>query len=84
MLLDRCKEVFVGRGVGWKGGRSAAVTSKSATSGSVGEQSCHQAVSTSEHNKDADVDSSLFEVYDVPADEGNDALAHMLGEDIAS
>jgi len=31
---------------------------------------------------DADGKKTAFAVYDAPADEGNDALAHMLGEDV--
>ncbi|KAH9975592.1 hypothetical protein BJV74DRAFT_862733 [Russula compacta] len=31
-----------------------------------------------------DADSGLFEVYEAPSDEGNDALAHILGEDLTA
>jgi ATP-dependent DNA helicase len=79
MLLDRRKEVFEGRGVGWKSGRIAGSTWKGVNGGDVG----HRAAVTARRG-DADVDSGLFEVYEAPADEGNDALAHMLGEDIAA
>ncbi|KAI9439191.1 SNF2-family ATP dependent chromatin remodeling factor snf21 [Lactarius indigo] len=58
MLLDRRKEVFEGRGVGW-----GAETPR---------------------RRRADADSGLFEVYEAPMDEGNDALAHMLGEDVSA
>ena len=79
MLLDRRKEVFEGRGVGWKSGRIAASTSKGANGGDVGDRAA-----VAPGRGEADVDSGLFEVYEAPVDEGNDALAHMLGEDIAA
>ena len=76
MLLDRRKEVFEGRGVGWKSGRSVATATKSA------ERTA--AIPELGGGGGADVDGGLFEVYEAPADEGNDALAHMLGEDVAA
>jgi ATP-dependent DNA helicase len=72
MLLDRRKEVFEGRGVGWKSGAEAA--KGRANSGANG------GVSTPRRRR-ANADGGLFEVYEAPVDEGNDALAHMLGED---
>ena len=72
MLLDRRKEVFEGRGVGWKSGKGRAATSSSV----------YGAETPRRHR--ADADGGLFEVYEAPVDEGNDALAHMLGEDDAS
>jgi ATP-dependent DNA helicase len=78
MLLDRRKEVFEGRGVGWKSGRIAASILKGANGGDVGDR----AAVAPGRGDGADVDSGLFEVYEAPVDEGNDALAHMLGEDI--
>ena len=72
MLLDRRKEVFEGRGVGWKSG--AAATKGRANVGANG------GVETPRRRR-ADADGGLFEVYEAPVDEGNDALAHMLGED---
>jgi len=74
MLLDRRKEVFEGRGVGWKSGASAgdrATTSAAATA----------AVTAASPGRRAIVESDLFEVYEAPKDEGNDALARMLGEE---
>jgi ATP-dependent DNA helicase len=78
LLLDRRKEVFEGRGVGWKSGKSAH-TSKSAIGGGVGDRA-----TATPRRGDADADGGLFEVYEVPKDEGNDALAHMLAEDVAA
>ena len=74
MLLDRRKEVFEGRGVGWKSGRST--TTKSA-------RGADRATATPERGG-GDAIGGLFEVYEAPVDEGNDALAHMLGEDFAA
>jgi ATP-dependent DNA helicase len=79
MLLDRRKEVFAGRRVGWKSGasvRSANGARKAGGKGSPGAP----AASARRDNADA----GLFEVYEAPVDEGNDALAHMLGEDVAA
>ncbi|KAI9449289.1 SNF2-family ATP dependent chromatin remodeling factor snf21 [Lactarius psammicola] len=72
MLLDRRKEVFEGRGVGWKSGAAAT---KGRTSNKGAE---------TPRRRRADADGGLFEVYEAPADEGNDALAHMLGEDASA
>lgn len=71
ILLDRRKKVFEGRRVGWKsGGAGKATTSAEIEpAASAGRDSA---------------DGGLFEVFEAPADEGNDALAHMLGEDIAA
>jgi ATP-dependent DNA helicase len=74
MLLDRRKEVFEGRRVGWKSGsgvsagKDAPYYKKQSTVSAAG--------------RDGAADGGLFEVYEAPVDEGNDALAHMLGEDI--
>jgi ATP-dependent DNA helicase len=72
MLLDRRKEVFEGRRVGWKSG-------KAAKSGVKGSSSSSRASTASPRRGGAD--GGLFEVYEAPTDEGNDALAHMLGEE---
>ncbi len=72
VLLDRRKEVFEGRGVGWKSG--AAATKARANMGTNGG-------AETPRRRRAGADGGLFEVYEAPADEGNDALAHMLGED---
>ncbi|KAI0300001.1 SNF2 family N-terminal domain-containing protein [Multifurca ochricompacta] len=69
MLLDRRKEVFEGRGLGWKSGQS----------GKKGDYKDRRATSTPGLRN---ADGGLFEVYEAPQDEGNDALAHMLGEDV--
>ena len=72
MLLDRRKEVFEGRRVGWKSSKAAAKGSSSSSPSS-------SRASTASPRRGA----GLFEVYQAPVDEGNDALAHMLGEEVA-
>ena len=69
MLFDRRKEVFEGRGVGWKSGAAAA--KGRANVGSNGGAETPQ-------RRRAD---GLFEAYEALVDEVNDPLAHMLGED---
>jgi len=75
MLLDRRKEVFEGRRVGWKSGKAARSGIKNSSSSS-------SRASTAPPRRGA-ADGGLFEVYEAPTDEGNDALAHMLGEEVA-
>jgi ATP-dependent DNA helicase len=99
MLLDRRKEVFEGRGVGWKSGGASASVSASVKNRSGGVAGVDRAISAAAAaaaspgpgpgpgpaGRRADVDrSGLFEVYQAPKDEGNDALAHMLGEEVAA
>ncbi|KAI0251647.1 SNF2 family N-terminal domain-containing protein [Lactifluus subvellereus] len=89
MLLDRRKEVFEGRGVGWKSGRSIATTTTTANKSAEGVEGVDRAAAATTPRQrssggGADADGGLFEVYEAPADEGNDALAHMLGEDVAA
>jgi ATP-dependent DNA helicase len=79
MLLDRRKEVFEGRGVGWKSG-AASVKNRS---GVAGDRVTAAAATVSPGRANVDRGSDLFEVYEAPKDEGNDALAHMLGEEVA-
>jgi ATP-dependent DNA helicase len=74
MLLDRRKEVFEGRGVGWKSGAAAAKARANTGAYNGGAE-------TPRRHRRADADGGVFEVYEAPVDEGNDALAHMLGED---
>lgn len=76
MLLDRRKEVFEGRGVGWKSGAAAAAKGRASVGANGG-------VETPRRRR-AGADGGLFEVYEAPVDEGNDALAHMLGEDTSA
>ncbi len=90
MLLDRRKEVFEGRGVGWKSGasvknRSVVVAGDRATPTNA-PAAAATATATASPGRRANVDrkSDLFEVYEAPKDEGNDALAHMLGEEIVT
>jgi len=68
MLLDRRKEVFEGRRVGWKSSKAAKGSSSSSSS----------RASTASPRRGG----GLFEVYQAPVDEGNDALAYMLGEEV--
>ena len=79
MLLDRRKEVFEGRRVGWKSGKAVAKSGGAKASSS----SSSSRASTVTPRRGGGTDSGLFEVYEAPADEGNDALAHMLGEEVA-
>ena len=79
MLLDRRKEVFEGRGVGWKGGAAKRRASAGGANYNGG-----GGADTPSRRYRADADSGLFEVYEAPTDEGNDALAHMLGEDASA
>ncbi|KAH9024616.1 P-loop containing nucleoside triphosphate hydrolase protein [Lactarius pseudohatsudake] len=76
ILLDRRKEVFEGRGVGWKSGAEAAKGRAN--------KGAHSSGAETPRRQRADADSGLFEVYKAPVDEGNDALAHMLGEDASA
>ena len=82
MLLDRRKEVFEGRGVGWKSGASVKNGGGGGGVGGAAPAPAGPAAgAVPGHDK---VDSGLFEVYQAPKDEGNDALAHMLGEDVVA
>src|SRR5712691_3873343 len=76
MLLDRRKEVFEGRRVGWKIG-------KAARSGVKGSSSSSSSRASTASPWRGGADGGLFEVYEAPVDEGNDVLAHMLGEEVA-
>jgi ATP-dependent DNA helicase len=91
MLLDRRKEVFEGRGVGWKSGPSASASVKNRSGGGVAGDdraiaappavAATAATASSGRANVGRRKSDLFEVYQAPKDEGNDALAHMLGEE---
>ncbi|KAA1473299.1 hypothetical protein DENSPDRAFT_866013 [Dentipellis sp. KUC8613] len=67
LLLDRRPEVFEGRGKGW----TSAGVARDKDSKSGGKKA-----------KRGAEDGAAFAVYEAPQDEGNDALAKMLGEDI--
>ena len=73
ILLDRRKEVFEGLGVGWKGGAAGKDAKRDGVNARAGMTRAGRGY----------VDSGLFGVYDAPADEGTDALAHILREDAA-
>ncbi|KAG5643984.1 hypothetical protein DXG03_009274 [Asterophora parasitica] len=66
MLLDRSPEVFADRGQGWTSSKAVGDTDDGA----------EIPQGTGERKKTA------FAVYEAPIDQGNDALAKMLGEDI--
>ena len=71
MLLDRRKEVFEGRGVGWKSSAAGRDAKRDGVNARAGMTRAGCGL----------VDSGLFEVHEAPVDEGTDALAHMLRED---
>ncbi|KAI0044579.1 hypothetical protein FA95DRAFT_1496832 [Auriscalpium vulgare] len=71
VLLDRSPEVFEDRGVGW--------TSQTAQAEAAG---APRKKGKKVRGAGGDGDGGAFEVYEAPADEGNDALARMLGEDV--
>ena len=81
MLLDRRKEVFEGRGVGWKSGGAVAAGYRAGTTTTVASSAAGPGRAA---NVDTGRGSGLFEVYEAPKDEGNDALAHMLGEEVVA
>ena len=80
MLLDRRKEVFEGRGAGWKSG---ALVKNNGGAGVGGDRAAASPAATPVRGR-GKMNSGLFEVYQAPKDEGNDALAHMLGEEVAA
>jgi len=98
MLLDRRAEVFEGRGVGWKSGAVVKGKKNKGEGESAGDDcdgrdvdvdgrvlvSPAAAVERAALGGGARADGGLFEVYEAPVDEGNDALAHMLGEDVVA
>jgi len=85
MLLDRRKEVFEGRGAGWKSGAAAKrARDRTAIAADAAEAVAVAVESAATTPGRGDADAGLFEVYDAPVDEGNDVLAHMLGEDVAA
>jgi len=69
MLLDR-------RRVGWKSGQDARSGAKGSSS-----SSSSRAFAASPWR--GGTDGGLFEVYEAPASEGNNTLAHMLEEEVA-
>ena len=85
VLLDRRKEVFEGRGVGWKSGAASVKNRSDGVAGDRATTAATVATATASPGR-ANVGrgSDLFEVYQAPKDEGNDALAHMLGEEVAA
>ncbi len=89
MLLDHREEVFEGRGVGWKSGasvknRGGVVVGDTATPTAAAAVTAATATASPGRRANVDRKSDLFEVYEAPKDEGNDALAHMLGEEVAA
>jgi ATP-dependent DNA helicase len=88
MLLDRRKEVFEGRGVGWKSGAPVKNRNGVAAHVAAGDGDDDATLDATDDvgpgSGIVDREGDLFEVYEAPKDEGNDALAHMLGEEIAA
>jgi len=84
MLLDRRKEVFEGRRVGWKSGAAEARSGGRGAGTSAGKDTAPDENEPAASARRDGADGGLFEVFEAPVDEGNDALAHMLGEDIAA
>ncbi|KAH9973639.1 hypothetical protein BJV74DRAFT_864200 [Russula compacta] len=66
ILLDRRKEVFEGRGVGWKSDAAGKDTKGDGINARAGTVRAGR----------GDADSGSFEVYEATAAEGNDGLAH--------
>ncbi len=75
--VDRRREVFEGRRVGWKSSRRRGKVASSPSDGAC-------SASEEESPGRGNARDGLFEVYEAPAYEGNDTLAHMLGEDVAA
>ncbi|KAH9975590.1 hypothetical protein BJV74DRAFT_888806 [Russula compacta] len=74
ILLDCRREDMKGWCAGWK-------------SGAAGKDSKGDGINVrtgTAHAGGGNADSGLFEVYEAPSDEGNDVLAHILGEDLAA
>ncbi|KAJ3500140.1 hypothetical protein NLJ89_g9922 [Agrocybe chaxingu] len=74
LLLDRSPEVFVERADGWTGG--AAATASGTSSDKV-----KKADGGVDHAAMGAGKKAAFAVYQAPAEEGNDALAKMTGEE---
>ena len=80
-LLDRSPETFERRGAGW--------TSASASNMNGSHAGGKRGAAVKEEDMDVDgldaagkgVRKGMFEVYQAPKDEGNEALARMMGED---
>ncbi|KXN90773.1 Lymphoid-specific helicase [Leucoagaricus sp. SymC.cos] len=68
MLLDRSKEVFEERGLGWNSNLSSG-------------EEARQVGGNEESERER---QAAFAVYEAPKDQGNDALAAMMGEDLAA
>jgi ATP-dependent DNA helicase len=77
VLLDRSPEVFADRGKGWSS--SAAVPGSEELSESAG--AAGSATASDDLASKGKGRRAAFAVYEAPADEGNDALAKMFGED---
>jgi len=73
ILLDRSPEVFVDRGKGWT---AHAQTDEEGAADVEGEGEEREERSKAKERRAA------FAVYEAPTDEGNDALAALLGEDM--
>ena len=61
----------------------AAQSGKAAGSGAKGSLSFSSSKASTASPRHGGADGGLFEVYEDPADEGNDTLSHMLGEEVS-
>lgn len=83
VLLDRSEEVFKGRGAGWTSAAAAAgAGEEKAKKGGKGKKAKREdADEEGEGEGEGGDRTGLFEVYEAPKDEGNEALARMMAED---
>ena len=80
VLLDRSPEVFTERGQGWVSGSGLI---KGMGKGSEGEAVPLTSDGQVEHAAIGAGKKAAFAVYQAPTEEGNDALAKMMGEEEA-
>lgn len=81
VLLDRSEEVFKGRGAGWTSAAAATGASEEkAKKGGKGKKTKREDADEEGESESGDR-TGLFEVYEAPKDEGNEALARMMAED---
>lgn len=88
VLLDRRPEVFAERGQGWTSGAARIVAGGTAVTGDVSTSVGGSAVKGEgevkvDHAAIGAGKKAAFAVYEAPVEEGNDALAKIMGEDEA-
>ncbi|KDQ10834.1 hypothetical protein BOTBODRAFT_35944 [Botryobasidium botryosum FD-172 SS1] len=87
VLLDRRPEVFAERGIGWGKAEAEAEAeaevedAKEAVPAAAGDKKADKKDKSKLAQRKKEGGRTAFEVYQRPVDEGNDGLAHMLGED---